>query len=192
MRRDRLTICVLLLSFVPAAVLAQSLGEVARKLREERREHPGPQLKVYTTEDLETPSEEAAIEGQEGAKTEASAAGKEAPAAKKGKKKPTLEEQMQQRSEEINKKYRDRIAKIRDQISQTQKDLEKLKRDRLATTYQFRTSNGISPSIYEYQAEMKSYEAQIEADNKQLESLKSDLEDAQEQARHAGVPHAYD
>ena len=200
MRRCRLAICVLMISIVPLAVYAQSLGAVARKLREERHEQGNPHLKVYTNDDLETPAERTA-EGQpqESAQPEAGSentgkAGAKEAAGKAEKKQKTLtpEEEMEKRTAEVNKEYIGRIEKIRKEIKKNQDEVARLQHGQIKATYQFRTTNEISPSVYQYQQQMKSFGEQIKAAREKLVSLQSQLDDAQEAARHAGVPHATD
>lgn len=198
MRRCRVAICVLMISIFPLAAYAQSLGEVARKLRQERREHGNLHLKVYTNEDLETPAERSAENApQPSAQPSTSAestekTGAQQAAGKAGKKQLTPEEKMDKETAEINKKYIDRIEKIRQQIQKNQDEVASLQRDQIQTTSQFRSTNGISPSIYQYQQQMRMFAKKLKAAREQLVSLKAQLEDAQDAARHAGVPHATD
>jgi hypothetical protein len=184
----RLIVCVLVLSLVPLAVQAQSLGEVARQLRAERQQSGVRQGKVYTNEDLETPREmaEPATAPEEAAP--AATAKAEEPAKGEAKeKKKTLEEEMKERDEELKQRYGKLLGDLRADIAKTEKELKKLQHDKVISTNQFRASNLTSPNVHEYEAQQRMFDEQIDAANRKLEQLRTHLQDAQEEARHAGV-----
>jgi hypothetical protein len=214
-----LRIPALLILAFPLLAHAQSLGEVARQLREERQQSGASQLKVYTNDDVVSRSSEAAPaeptaesddsfkaqsskDGEPTAKTESSAeAGKEAGSktAAAGKSNPSKEKTREQReleldkrTEEINKHYLDRIADIRAQIAAAQQEVARLQRDQVESTNQFQRTSGTTPSIPEYQEQQRLFNEQIATQRNLIVSLSSQLDDAQESARHAGVPHATD
>ncbi len=196
---------------VPAFTIAshaQSLGEVASETRaeEQQQQQSGVRPRVYTNDDLvspdtsRTPPKNASPEAA--AKDGSSEAASQEPAgsehAKNGKSKETEKErqarelEMQKRTQEINKQYLDRIAAIREKITNAQNDLARLQRDQVESTMQFQRNVGVLPSIPEYQQQQRLFNEQIEAQRNLIVSLNAQLEDAQESARHAGVPHASD
>jgi len=211
-----LRIPALLILACPLFAHAQSLGEVARQLREERQQSGASQLKVYTNEDVvsrssEADSAESAAEsndqskaqtskdGEPGARAESSgkeagsktaAAGKSNPSPEKAREERELE--LDKRTQEINQHYLDRIAAIRAQIAGAQQEIARLQRDQVESTNLFQRTSGTNPSIIEYQEQQRLFNEQIEAQRNSLVSLSSQLDDAQESARHAGVPHATD
>ena len=198
------------------AMYAQSLGDVARQNRAEQKPS-GTQPRVYTNDDLTrdhptaTPKEadaaaddnpaatpedgKKAAEAKPGEKSEEAPADTEKP---KAKKKTPEEEQeaarkeTERRTEAINKQYIDKINKLHDQIKAAQDDLGKLQRDKMESTYQFQRSVGSNPNIQTYEQEQRDFDAKITERRTQIDTLNSQLEDAKEEARHSGVPHATD
>jgi hypothetical protein len=208
-----LHILVLLAIALPISASAQSLGDLARQVRAERQKSGDVQPRVITNDDIErskpsaAPVEEATAEADSGtdqdhkasgsdaqaASPAAATGGKEAKkAAKDGKKLEEQELQADKRTDEINKRYLDRIAAIRAQISTAQKELARLQRDQIESTNSFERNVGTFPTIPEYQQQQRVFTEQIETTRNSITALNSQLEDAQEAARHAGVPHAFD
>ena len=197
-----LRIPALLILVLPVFAHAQSLGDVARQARDERQQNAVPPTKVYTNDDLANPSSEAAADqshkdGDQSAQTEPSAegAGKTAgskAAASPDKERGAQELEIQKRTQEINQRYLERIAGLQSQISAAQQDLARLQRDQVESTNLFQSSNATAPSIPEYNQAQTVFSQQIEAQRKLIVDLHSQLEDAKESARHAGVPHASD
>jgi uncharacterized protein YukE len=213
-----LCIPALLILALPVFANAQSLGDVARQNRTERKESGASHLRVYTNDDLSSPSSEPAAtepaadakdkstdnsgkDGDKGAQTESStegagkAAASETKAAKKSsidKERAERELETQKRTDEINQRYLDRIATIRTQIAAAQTEIARLQRDQVESTNQFQRTSGTTPNIAEYQEQQRLFTEQIQAQSNLLVTLSSQLDDAQESARHAGVPHATD
>lgn len=102
------------------------------------------------------------------------------------------EAELEKRAKEINQQYLDRIAGIRKQIADAKQELERLQRDQVESAKTYRDSSGVSQSVYEYEAQQKTLTQQIDEQRNLINNLNSQLEDAQEAARHAGVPHATD
>jgi DNA repair exonuclease SbcCD ATPase subunit len=192
-----------------AAVHAQSqpLGDVAKELRAERSGQP--KLKVYTNDDIATPKPPAPASREEEASAEAGSElpdaaeksdkvapakeGEAAGAAKEKKREAKSEEsETDKRSREINQKYLDRIAQLKEKISAAQAEIDKLQRRQVESAIDYRRSEGTSPSAPLYAEEQRTLAEQIESQRTLIESLNSQLEDAKEAARHAGVPHATD
>jgi hypothetical protein len=186
---------------------AQSLGDVARQLRAERQEQGTPRAKVITNDDIESTEPAPSVSKgafQDETKDEIKKEGDEkAPAASvtnknaKAKNDPAKEREAQladtqRRTDEINKRYLDRIAAVRMQINTAQMELARLQRDQVESTNDFKRTVGTSPNIATYEEQQRMFNEQIETHHNLIDSLKSQLEDAQEAARHAGVPHAYD
>jgi hypothetical protein len=108
------------------------------------------------------------------------------------KEREARELEIEKRTQEINQHYLDRIAAIRSEIAAAQQQIAQLQLDQVESTNQFQRTSGTTPSIPEYQQQQRLFGEQIEAQRNLIVSLTSQLEDAQEAARHAGVPHATD
>ena len=196
---------------------AQSLADVARQTRAEMLQNGGSHVKVYTNDDLVSPkpaptastnasAEKAGKDGDESAQAGSSASGatpgtESTAGTGKNSGQPgndatgehaEKELKEQQRTDAINQQYLDKIAKIRNQIEAAQQNIAKLQQDQIESTNLFRQSAGVAPSIPEYEQQMRFLDEQIAAQRDLIVSLKSQLDDAQEAAHHAGVPHAYD
>lgn len=218
----RLPVLALLLLSYPLFSHAQSLGDVAREVREEKQKSGSPRAKVITNDDLEAPAPAEEVIAPE---KDASAAGpavkdaapkdaadatkpqteskQEADAkpeprkAQNVKRDPDKERELreietQKRSDELNKRYTDRITDIHEQINAAQMQLAKLQSQQIFNTNEFKRTAGMSPTLNEYEAQQREFIEQIEAQKTLITSLNSQLEDAREAARHAGVPHASD
>jgi chromosome segregation ATPase len=214
----QLRILALLILAFPLSSYAQSLGDVARQLRSERQQSGSRHAKVITNDDIESrkpagkhaakdatqnatqdePGKETAqasnsAEGKQ--ETDSAADAKNAKSSAKAdpaKEREARELELDKRSEEINKVYRERIATIRSQIATAQQELAKLQREQVESSNEFQRSYGTAPNIGTYEAQQRLFNEQIEAHRNLIGSLNSQLEDAQESARHAGVPHASD
>jgi DNA repair exonuclease SbcCD ATPase subunit len=156
---------------------------------------------VITNEDIESsaplnpPEEKATPDGKSDGTQDTATVEDVAPAKKASKESKRLEDQereMDKRTDEINKQYLDRIAGIREQIQKAQQNLARLQRDQLESTNNFQRNVGTFPSIPEYQQQQRVFTEQIDATRDSITTLNSQLEDAKEAARHAGVPHATD
>jgi hypothetical protein len=195
-----LRIPALLILVLPVFAHAQSLGDVARQARDERQQNAVPPTKVYTNDDLARPSSEATADqsnkdGDQSAQTEPTAEGAGKTAGSKAspeKERATQELEIQKRTQEINQRYLERIAGLQSQISAAQQDLARLQRDQVESTNHFQSSKATAPSLPEYNQAQAVFSQQIEAQRKLIVDLNSQLEDAKESARHAGVPHASD
>jgi hypothetical protein len=215
-----LTVLILAFSVPSHAQSPESLGDVAREARAERQKQPGPRPKVITNDDIERPaahrlrdsSHDAAADGAgetgqsatpsanpaEGVNKEATADAAEAKSAKssaKASKPPVSEREARERetelrTQEINQRYTDRIAALRAQISAAQVELAKLQRGMMENVDEYRRTNAASPP--DFKERNITFLTQIDAQRSLITSLNSQLEDAQESARHAGVPHATD
>jgi hypothetical protein len=108
------------------------------------------------------------------------------------KEREARELEAQARTQQINQHYLDRIAELRQKISDAQKEIARIQRDQVESTIEFQRSVGSSPSLAVYQEEQRLFNQQLETQRSLITSLNSQLEDAQESARHAGVPHATD
>jgi uncharacterized protein YukE len=170
----------------------QSLGDVARQARAERGQSG---RRVFTNDDLAgAPQADAAelddsadADGQPSQTAAAKAAASGAAEAKAKEDEAKKEAEVQKRAEEVNKRYTEKIAGIRTQIATAKQDLEKLQRDQMESTNQYRISDGTGPSASEYQDQQRQFQQQMETQRTLIASLSTQLEDAQEAARHAGV-----
>jgi hypothetical protein len=197
-----LRISVLLILAFSMPSYGQSLGDVARQIRAERQEQ-GSHPAVITNDDLESTEpapdvspyafqNETKNESEESAPA-ANSAESTSKSAKGGKDSAKeREHEIQKRSDEINKVYLDRIAALRTQMNAARVELAKLQLAQVESTNDFHRTAGASPNIATYEDQQRQFNEQIEAQHNLIDSLKGQLEDAQEAARHAGVPHAYD
>jgi len=215
----RLPVLALLVLSYPLFSHAQSLGDVAREVRMEKQKTGAPHAKVITNDDLEAPApaeEVTTPEKDAAAGTTPSPAAKDAalkdaadatkpeadakpepskaqPAKKDPEKERELRElETQKRSDELNKRYTDRITAIHEQINAAQMQLAKLQSDQINSTNEFKRTAGMSPTLNEYEAQQREFIEHIEAQKTLITSLNGQLEDAREAARHAGVQHASD
>ena len=207
LRHLRISLLLILALSIPG--YAQSLGDVARELRAERQAR-NTHAPVITNDDLETAEparnaapEETASAPQDGAKVEsakdaspANSTGEAAPGPKAQGNPPseheTREQKIQQRTDEIDKQYMDRIAAIRMKIDNARTELARLQRDQAESNIAFRRNVGTFPNIAAYDQQQELFKQQIEDHQNLIVSLNTQLEDAEEAARHAGVRHASD
>ena len=204
-----LRILALLIFALSVSCYAQSLGDLARQTREQEQQKGMPRLRVITNEDLEVRSKdqsrapetnEAEASDEKGtADTEKKDATSDAAAPeKKSAKKVSPEDaakereaarelEAQKRTKEINDKYLGRVNELRSQMAAAQADLARLQRDQLENAIDYRRSSGISPNYAEFGQAQKVFDEQIAAKRELIQTLTSQLEDAREAARHAGV-----
>jgi uncharacterized protein YukE len=190
---------------------AQSLGDLARQLRTERQQNGTPHTKVFTNDDIASSAPAPALgaskaSAQSGAQAAAqieadsgqqsppaaadgSAAGAAAQPAKSAK--PIMSE-TDKRIDEINHRYLDRIAELQKKIDIAQQEVARLQQEQAANTFEYRRTLGVFPSPGAYVEQQQSFNEQIKTQTDLITSLSSQLEDAKEAARHAGVPHASD
>ncbi len=175
----------------------QPLGDVARQTRAER-EQSGSRRKVYTNDDFAGPaqadsvadsadSDEKPSQGEPAASAKAAEPGAAAPDPKAKDGGAKKEDELQKRTQEMNKQYTDKVGDIQTQIATAKQDLERLQRDQVESTNQYRSSSGTLPSPYEYEEQQRQLQQQMENQRNAISGLNSKLEDAQEAARHAGV-----
>jgi flagellar biosynthesis chaperone FliJ len=218
----RLRLLVLPILALSISAYAQSVADVARQTRAELLQNGDGHLKVFTNEDIASPrpapapardasAQKAGKDGEDGAQAASSTVGanpgtaaatgkeqtKDGRDGDKSSNSPADEHaakalEAQQRTDEMNQRYLDRIASIRKQIETTQQNVTKLQQDQIESTNLFRQSAGVAPSIPEYEQQMRFLDEQLAAQRDLIVSLKAQLDDAHEAARHAGVPHADD
>jgi|GEM_PF-1517412 chromosome segregation ATPase len=212
MNSDYPRILGLLILATSISASAQSLGDVARQARAEREQSGVPHSKVFTNDDIASHQPASTPQSDTNSKTgdansSAEAAGNaqkkanDAPGTEEAKKlahkaqpkdRAAQESETDERTKEINKEYRDRIAAVRAQLATAQQQLAKLQLDQVESTNSFQRSVGTSPNIATYEQQQREFKEQIEAQRNAITGLNSQLEDVQEAARHAGVPHALD
>lgn len=173
-----------------SSLVAQSaLVDAARQARADRAQTP---THVYTNDDLEalqpnfgepaTQSAEPTKEAMETAhKNGGAAAGSEASAEEK------QEVELKKRAAEIDKHYRDRVQAVQQQIDNARREITRLERDRVESANQYRQSVGTNPGNLEFQQQLQTLNDQLQAQRDRITELQSELEDAREAARHAGV-----
>lgn len=214
----RLPVLALLMLSYPLFCHAQSLGDVAREVRVEKQKSGAPHAKVITNDDLVAPASQekaTAAENDASSAADADAAAKDATAkpgeagkqegpdatSKPGKKnakksaekeREEQEAETQKRSDEINKRYTDRITTLHEKINEAQLLLAKLQSQQVESTNEFRRTAAMAPTYSEYESQQRDFNERIAAQKELITSLNAQLEDAREAARHAGVPHALD
>jgi hypothetical protein len=205
-----LRILALLILALSIASYGQSLGDVARETRAEHQKNGAVRTKVFTNDDVvhepeaapEKASKDEVKDAPNSAPADQSASpGKDEPkTAKTGErppKKPVNEREereleTEKRAQELNRVYVDRILTLRKQFDAAQLELVKLQQAQADNTYEFRRTVGLSPYPSEYAAQQNTFNEKIEVQRSLMKSLTSQLADAQEAARHAGVLHADD
>jgi chromosome segregation ATPase len=90
---------------------------------------------------------------------------------------------------EREKRYRDRIVTLRIQIDAAQQELAKLQGKAMEEPQGFKRTDVAVPAE-EMQVPSAELATEIESQRKLVASLKSQLGDLEDEARHAGVPHA--
>lgn len=192
---NRLCLAALLIAAAPLWAQSEPLGDVARDARAEREQKAEHPQKVWTNEDFEavrqTPVPSAKEQKSAG---ESSAEKKDSTTANadkvNGADKKAAEgkdSDLDKRGKEITQAYVDKVSKLREDIATAQKNLEKLQRDQTASANAFRAGSASNAS--EYATQQRTFQQQIDEQNKKLQDLKQSLEDAREAARHAGIPH---
>jgi len=183
----------------PILCNAQSLGEVARQTRMDEQRRGTAQARVITNDDLAGSSPTA--KPTPPSEREENAA--KSPQAQSGD--PTKkddaqasdwkakEDERQRRTDEINQRYIERIATLRGQLNTAQVELGKLQ----ASYQHLWELDGYDEANFNFHYQKmldfnRHLDEVIEAQQKLIASLKSQLENLQEEARHAGVPHAED
>ncbi len=187
-----LQVLALLVLAFPIFCNAQSLGDVARQTRAERQKTGTSQARVITNDDLarSTPTPEPAPQSN---REENAAKSAPAESSKPAKDWKAEEDERQRHTDEINQRYIERIATLRGQLNTAQAELGKLQ----ASYQHISDLDGYDDGnfYFRYQ-QMLNFNRHltevIEAQQKLIASLKSQLENLQEEARHAGVPHAED
>jgi hypothetical protein len=204
----------------PAFSYAQSLGDVARQSRAEEHNSGAPHPKVITNEDIadsaparegggvKDPPPRNSVTKNEAAGTQSSVSAGEPeskdilrPPKTGSSKRPEItaeeeaqERETQQHTDEINKYYLDRIAALRDQINSAQLDLASLQGDFENRWNMWERYPPADVHFRELQALGFNQHVSelIEAQRGLIAGMESELQDVQEAARHAGVPHATD
>jgi uncharacterized protein YukE len=178
---------------------AQSLGDLARQLRAEHQQSGTPHTRVFTNDDIASSAPAPApaaskSAAQAAAQIEAGKDGLQGPpaAAQPAKSaKPAMSE-TDKRIDEINHRYLDRIAEIQKKINMAQAEVARLQQEQAANTFEYRRTLGVFPNPGAYVEQQQSFNEQIKTQTDLITSLSSQLDDAKEAARHAGVPNASD
>ncbi len=213
MSRPRLCVCAFLIFAFSNSTFAQSLGDVARASRAERQRSGVVHPRVITNDDIhkqsamddsvtqepadaekETPDEKGSeVASKAGAVAKADESGSKSKAPNDpAKEREARELELQKRTNEINQQYLDRIGDLRVQIETARAQLTKLQNEQIQSSFEFQRTLGVSPSPGTYEQQQRFFNEQIETQRNLITSLNSQLEDAKESARHAGVPHTTD
>jgi len=178
---------------------AQSLGDIARQYRAERQQSGAHHSPVITNDDIESSKPASPAKKQVATEDAINSTGAEAEAQPSTDAKPTTgvkkenhKSETDIRTEEINNRYLGRIATIRKDLTAAQQELARLQQEQAETVLAYRRSLYTFPNPEVYENQQRSFNEQIKTQSDLVISLTSQLEDAQEAARHAGVPHATD
>lgn len=183
----------------------QSLGDIARQTRAEQQRKGAPHTKVITNDDIPNSSTALAASSRPESENEADRSNTDMPGEKASegaerkdvktdpaKELEAKEIEAKKRTQEINKQYLDRIADLRARINAARSELARIQVDQAESTVDFRRTVNTQPNPAEYAKEQAVFNEQIGVQRDLIESLNSQLEDAIEAARHAGVPHVTD
>jgi hypothetical protein len=184
----RLMILVLMVAGLSALGAAQSLGEAARKAREQKKESGTTASKVYTNETLGVGPRDVFTTGVAEAGAAAPAEGAEA----KPKEGESAEDADKKAAEEKAKKDEELIKQVADakkELEQLQRELDVYQREaKVQATVssmdvgeRVRNERQYLENLQKAQNEIASKKAAVEAAQKKLESLR-------DQARRANIP----
>ncbi len=128
----------------------------------------------------------------ENAGTESAANAEETESSKAEKQKAQREKDIVERTKEVNDHYINRIKKLRDELNVARLQLTRIQSDQVANTQAYHNTAGMVPTLNEYEAQQREFIERIATQQDLIKTLEQQLSDAQEDARHAGVPHPYD
>ena len=178
---------------IGAAAQSESLGDQARAARKEKRP---PAKKLYTNDNLPT-SASISIVGEPAASAEDEAASKpegekEKQAKDKDKSKAQKEDKTAENKPPLDEQgWRDKIAAKKQRIADLEHELDLLQREYgvMASAYYADAGYQLRNPEKWAQDDAK-FRTQIADKQKQIDELKSQVEDMEEQARKAGMPSA--
>lgn len=123
---------------------------------------------------------------------EKAAKAEETEASKDAKQKAQREKDIVERTKEVNDRYINRIKKLREDLNQARLQLAKTQSDQVESTRAYHNTAGMTPTPIQYDAEQRDFIVKIAEQQDLIKGLEQQLSDAQEAARHAGVPRPYD
>ncbi len=160
---------------------AQSLGDVARKQKQEKR----PAAKrVYTNDDIPSVRQAEAAPVTPAAPSEAVQGAEGKPADKAA----APDQDKQKDKDKAAKEYATKAGDLKKEISQLQREIDVLQREnklRVATYYADAGNSLRDPKLWAEQ--QRQAQADIDSKQKALADAKQKLTDLQEQARRAGI-----
>ena len=96
------------------------------------------------------------------------------------------------RTKEVEDHYINRIKRLREDLDRARLQLAKTQSDQIESTRAYHNTAGMTPTNSEYDAEQRGFLVKIAEQQDLIKGLEQQVSDAQEDARHAGVPHPYD
>ncbi len=96
------------------------------------------------------------------------------------------------RTKEVEDHYINRIKRLREDLDKARLALAKTQSDQIESTRSYHNTAGMTPTNAEYDAEQRGFLVKIAEQQDLIKGLEQQVSDAQEDARHAGVPHPYD
>jgi hypothetical protein len=96
------------------------------------------------------------------------------------------------RTKEVEDRYINRIKRLREDLDKARLQLAKTQSDQIESTRSYHNTAGMTPTHSEYDAEQRGFIEKLAEQQDLIKGLEQQVADAQEDARHAGVPHPYD
>lgn len=166
---------VLLAGALASGAAAQSLGDLAREARKNKR--PSPTTKVYTNDDLPATASISVT-----APAPRATAGGNEQETKEAEKSP-------EEKKKLEEEWRAKFKEQKDKIAVLQRELDALKGEYSVWSYKYNADVGNqlrNPQVFAEQD--KKYRDQTDAKQKELQDAKDKLEKMREDVRKAGVP----
>lgn len=170
-----LAIAALLLA-APAS--AQSLGEIARKLREKKETPSAKPTRVYTNDNI--PREGGLSTG-------------DAPAAEKksAEKDKDTEKKDEKSKAELEKEYREKAAKLRESLTYEEKKLDVLQRELNLAQVQHYSSPDQALREQTTRSEINKRQAELEQQKQAVEAAKKAIVDLEDELRRKSLPQGW-
>jgi hypothetical protein len=172
---------------VTLSAAAQSLGDAARKARQNRPAEPT--TRVITNDDISTGTPSRAVEPESAARSasssdEASKSSSEAKTGDEAKKdKDSGDDQAK-----LDKGWQEKIAAQKDQISLMERELDVLQREnKLRATNYYADAGARLRDEKKYAEDDRKYRDQVAEKQKQIDDAKTKLEQMKDEARKAGA-----
>lgn len=189
MKKNILPILALLLGgfWLPASAQETSLADAARKARDQKKEAPRAK-RVFTNDDIpspgsaavSTPMSAAASGGSVDATVAASTAATDEAAAKPADK--------PKNSAEDEAAWRKKFAELREKIAAAEKEIDIMQREWNLKLQQYYSDPNVALREQNSRGDINETKTKIDDKKKELEALKQQLAELQDDLRRAGAP----